>query len=208
MPKKRFRSPALQYAYDEFIGDDARRIASFEEEVAAIEVAEALYALRSEAGLSQRDLAKKVGTTASAICRLEDADYRGHSLSMLRRVAAALGKQVEIRFASVVPLGNEVQADGTGMVGEEPEGENISMKRGDLLARISIDPKICFGKPCIRGHRIWVSLILDFLAEGCSVEEVLEDYPSLTEEDVRACIAYGAEMSRHRYVEIPLEPTK
>jgi len=79
------------------------------------------------------------------------------------------------------------------------------MKREDLLKRISIDPRICFGKPCIRGHRIWVSLILDLLADGCAVEQVLEDYPGLTEEDVRACIAYGAEMSRERYVEIPLE---
>ncbi len=79
------------------------------------------------------------------------------------------------------------------------------MKREDLLKRISIDPRICFGKPCIRGHRIWVSLILDLLADGCTVEQVLEDYPGLTEEDVRACIAYGAEMSRERYVEIPLE---
>ncbi len=81
------------------------------------------------------------------------------------------------------------------------------MKREDLLARISIDPRICFGKPCIRGHRIWVSLILDFLAEGCSVEQLLDYYPGLTEEDVRACIAYGAEMSRERYVDIPLEKT-
>ncbi|MEE8392502.1 MAG: DUF433 domain-containing protein, partial [Anaerolineae bacterium] len=60
------------------------------------------------------------------------------------------------------------------------------------------------GKPCIRGTRIWVSLLLDFLANGASVEEVLTEYPQLTEEDVRAAIAYGAEMSRERYVEIPV----
>jgi len=74
-----------------------------------------------------------------------------------------------------------------------------------LLERISIDPNICFGKPCIRGTRIWVSLILDFLAHGMSVEEILAEYPQLTEEDIRAAIAYGAEMSRERYVEIPAE---
>ena len=68
--------------------------------------------------------------------------------------------------------------------------------RDDLLARISIDPNICFGKPCIRGHRIWVSLILDYLASGMSVEEVLEEYPGLEAADILACIAYGAEMSR------------
>ena len=78
------------------------------------------------------------------------------------------------------------------------------MNRDELLSRITINPKICFGKPCIRGHRIWVSLILDFLAGGMSVEEVLEDYPDLNRDDILACIAYGAEMSRERYVEIPV----
>jgi uncharacterized protein (DUF433 family) len=74
-----------------------------------------------------------------------------------------------------------------------------------LLKRISISPNICFGKPCIRGTRIWVSLILDFMANGMSIEEILKEYPSLTKEDIRATIAYGAEMSRERYVEIPIE---
>lgn len=72
------------------------------------------------------------------------------------------------------------------------------MKREELLARISIDPNFCFGKPCIRGHRIWVSLILDFLASGMTVQEILKEYPSLEEADVLACIAYAAEMARER----------
>lgn len=79
------------------------------------------------------------------------------------------------------------------------------MKREKLLARITIDPNVCFGKPCIRGHRIWVSLILDFLASGMAVQEILKEYPGLEEADVLACIAYGAEMTRERYVDIPLE---
>lgn len=82
------------------------------------------------------------------------------------------------------------------------------MSRDELLARISIDPNICFGKPCIRGHRIWVSLILDLLASGESVAAVLEDYPGLEDADILACIAYGAEMSRERYVELPMEPRR
>ena len=73
-----------------------------------------------------------------------------------------------------------------------------------LLARISIDPNVCFGKPCIRGTRIWVSLILDFLANGMSMDELLAEYPQLTTEDIRAAIAYGAEMARERYVDIPV----
>lgn len=72
-----------------------------------------------------------------------------------------------------------------------------------LLSRISVDPNICFGKPCIRGTRIWVSLILDFLASGETTEGVLEDYPQLTREDILAAIAYGAEMSRGRFVDLP-----
>jgi uncharacterized protein (DUF433 family) len=71
-----------------------------------------------------------------------------------------------------------------------------------LLQRISANPNIAFGKPCIKGTRIWVSLILDFLAAGDSVETILENYPQLTREDVLACIAYGSAMSRHCYVEI------
>jgi uncharacterized protein (DUF433 family) len=74
------------------------------------------------------------------------------------------------------------------------------MTHEELLARISIDPDVCGGKPCIRGHRIWVSLILDFLASGSTAEEILEDYPQLTPEDIRACVAYGSEMTRERTV--------
>ena len=73
------------------------------------------------------------------------------------------------------------------------------------LERISINPKVCFGKPCIKGTRIWVPLILDFLADGMSIEEVLDEYPQLTREDIRACIAYGAEMARERFVPIPVQ---
>ncbi|MGE5445036.1 MAG: DUF433 domain-containing protein [Ignavibacteriales bacterium] len=77
-----------------------------------------------------------------------------------------------------------------------------------LLQRISVDPNVCFGKPCIRGTRIWVSLILDFLSNGMTIEEILGEYPQLKEEDIRAAIAYGAEMARERYVEIPIETAK
>lgn len=65
------------------------------------------------------------------------------------------------------------------------------MTKDNLLSRISIDPNICFGKPCIKGHRIWVSLILDLLAGGETIEEILEEYPSLERDDILACIAYG-----------------
>jgi uncharacterized protein (DUF433 family) len=76
-----------------------------------------------------------------------------------------------------------------------------------LLNRISIDPNICFGKPCIRGTRIWVSLLLDFLADGMTPEEILAEYPQLSREDIQAALAYGAEIARERFVEIPLAKT-
>ena len=78
------------------------------------------------------------------------------------------------------------------------------MTRDQLLSRISINPNICFGKPCIKGHRIWVSLILDFLASGESIQSILNNYPGLEEADILACIAYGAEMARDRYVDFPM----
>jgi uncharacterized protein (DUF433 family) len=74
-----------------------------------------------------------------------------------------------------------------------------------LLERISVNPNICFGKPCIRGTRIWVSLILDYLATGQTIETILEDYPSLEKEDILAALAYGAEMSRQRFVDVHIE---
>ena|ERR1700690_1630132 len=98
--KQRFKSATLQWTYDRYIGKDEKRAQQFQEEVLHSEIARKIYDLRTKAGLSQRELAKKVGTTASSICRLEDADYDGHSLLMLKRIAEALDKRVEIRFVS------------------------------------------------------------------------------------------------------------
>jgi uncharacterized protein (DUF433 family) len=78
--------------------------------------------------------------------------------------------------------------------------------RDKVLQRISIDPQICFGKPCIRGTRIWVSIILDNLAEGISPEEILVAYPQLHQEDIRAALAFAAELARERVIPIPVEP--
>jgi len=74
-----------------------------------------------------------------------------------------------------------------------------------LLQRISIDPAVCGGKPCIKGTRIWVSLVLDFLSDGMSEDELRAEYPQLAHEDVLAAIAYGAEAARVRFVPVPAE---
>lgn len=79
-------------------GRDPARQRRFEEEIANREIAERIYWLRQQAGLSQAALAKRVGTTQSVISRLEDADYESHSLAMLNRIADAMERRVEIRF--------------------------------------------------------------------------------------------------------------
>jgi uncharacterized protein (DUF433 family) len=73
-----------------------------------------------------------------------------------------------------------------------------------LLKRITIDPEICGGKPCIKGTRIWVSLILDFLADGMTEQELLAEYSGLIHEDVLAALAYGAEAARERVAPAPV----
>lgn len=73
---------------------------------------------------------------------------------------------------------------------------------GGLLERISINPAVCFGKPCIKGTRIWVSLLLDLLAGGMSAEAILKEYPHLTQDDIRAAITYGSEAARERIIPV------
>lgn len=77
------------------------RLKNLEEARANEEVARKIRELRTAAALTQTQLAKLIGTTASVICRLEDADYEGHSLAMLRRIAGALNQRVEIRFIPI-----------------------------------------------------------------------------------------------------------
>ena len=77
------------------------------------------------------------------------------------------------------------------------------MARTRLLNRIAIDRNVCHGKPCIRGTRIMVSVILDNLAEGRTSEEIVRDYPPLKIEDVKAAIAYAAELTNEEEI-LPL----
>jgi ribosome-binding protein aMBF1 (putative translation factor) len=94
------KSAAAQFLFDRYVGKDADRLEEYEQEVLNAKIAREIYDLRTKAGLSQRELAARVGTSASAVCRLEDADYEGHSLALLKRIAAALGTCVEIRFVA------------------------------------------------------------------------------------------------------------
>ena len=102
-PKRQPTTDAIEILHRRYYEGRPERLVELEEARANEEIARKIYELRTTAGLTQRQLAKLVGTSASAICRLEDADYEGHSLAMLRRIAAALDKRVEIRFLPAKP---------------------------------------------------------------------------------------------------------
>ena len=104
--KRRPTTDAVQIIHRRHFEGRPEMLALLEDERANADIARKIYNLREKAGMTQQELAKLIGTTASAICRLEDADYEGHSLSMLRRIAAALHQRVEIRF---VPMKEKLQ---------------------------------------------------------------------------------------------------
>ena len=98
MARKRSTTDAAEILERRFFRGKPAKTALLEEERANAAIARGIYELRKKAKLTQGELGKLIGTTTSVISRLEDADYRGHSLSMLQRIAAALGKRVDIRF--------------------------------------------------------------------------------------------------------------
>ncbi len=76
------------------------------------------------------------------------------------------------------------------------------MTTARALARITVDPNVCHGQPCVKGTRVMVWLLLQYLANGDSAEDVLAAYPGLTAEDIQACLAYAAESARERILPI------
>jgi len=96
--KKKTSGRTVEFLRERYIGDDPAKKALLEQERVNSLVAEKIYELRTNAGLSQRELASLVGTSASVICQLEDTEYQGHSLTMVIRVASALDRAVEISF--------------------------------------------------------------------------------------------------------------
>ncbi|MGD0010458.1 MAG: DUF433 domain-containing protein [Terriglobia bacterium] len=70
------------------------------------------------------------------------------------------------------------------------------MIQQELASRVVVDPKVCGGQACIRGTRIYIAVVLDGLAEGLTPEEIIDHYPQLTRDDIRAALAYAAELSR------------
>jgi DNA-binding XRE family transcriptional regulator len=111
-------SDATEILHRRYVKDDPGKLAQLEAIRADNAVARKIFNLRVKADLSQRELAKLIGTSASAICRLEDADYEGHSLAMLNRIADALDQRVEIRFVPMKAVrarpGRAIRPKGRG----------------------------------------------------------------------------------------------
>jgi DNA-binding XRE family transcriptional regulator len=99
--KRKTTTDAVEIIHRRYFKGKPERLNALEEARADDEVARKSFELRTKAGLTQAQLAKVIGTTASVICRLEDSDYEGHSLAMLRRIAGALNQRVEIRFVPI-----------------------------------------------------------------------------------------------------------
>lgn len=98
MREKEKKKDAVGILHRRYIGDDAERKASLQTERINAEVARMVYELRQHAGLTQKELAELIGTTQSVISRLEDADYEGHSLTMLSRIAKKLNHRLNVRM--------------------------------------------------------------------------------------------------------------
>lgn len=135
-PKRSPRGDALDYITERYKLDTPGHWASMAKDHANVDVSMMVYALRTAAGLTQAGLARRVGTTASAISRLEDAEYRGHSMAMLRRIAEAVGMKVVVRFAPLESKPRpgwildraQKEAIKQTMVAEKPSGPSRSQR--------------------------------------------------------------------------------
>ena len=159
MNKTRKTSNAVRILHRRYVGEDARRKASLEKERVNAEVARTIYELREQAGLSQKELAERVETTQSVISRLEDADYDGHSLSMLSRIAKALNQQVQV------------------VMRPKEQSERRSNMDTGVIVR---DPEILGGIPCFRGTRVPFQNLLDYLEAGDTLDQFLAQFPTVT----------------------------
>jgi len=131
MNNTRKTSDAVRILHRRYVGKDVQRKASLEQERVNAEVARTIYELREQAGLSQEELADRVETTQSVISRLEDADYDGHSLSMLNRIAKALNQQVQV----VMRPKQVVEEAMPGLEGAVPYGRRtvrVAVKPADI----------------------------------------------------------------------------
>lgn len=106
--KKKMTADAVKILHKRYVRGNKKRLESLQKERENMTIAEQIYVLRTQAGLSQKQLADLIGTTQSVVSRLEDADYNKHSLAMLRKVGAALKQRVQVQF--VPDLGKKMSS--------------------------------------------------------------------------------------------------
>lgn len=151
MKKRNQTTNAVEILHRRYIGDDAERKASLQSERVNAEIARTIYELRKEAGLNQQELADLIGTTQSVISRLEDADYEGHSLSMLNRIAKSLNQRV-----TVLMTADNQEADTIRYVFREVV-RNLRRERGltvnELAKKLDLDPEEVIAMERNNGYR-------------------------------------------------------
>ncbi len=151
MKRSKLTANAVDILHRRYLQDDPQRQADVQAERINAEVARLIYELRNDAGLSQKGLAKLVGTTQSVISRLEDADYEGHSLSMLRRVAQALNKRLIVHMAEPDSRAETIQYVFQTVM------QNLRRQRGltvdELAEELGIDRDDVVAMERSRGYR-------------------------------------------------------
>jgi len=138
MGRKKGTSNAVEILHRRYVKDDAERKAALEAERVNVEVARMIHDLRADAGLSQRELAEFIGTTQSVISRLEDADYEGHSLSMLNRIAKALNQKLTVVMTAKDPDVGTLRYVFQSVVNGLRRGKGLTVE--ELAKRLEIDP--------------------------------------------------------------------
>lgn len=134
-----------------------------------------------------------------------DGSSRPAGLAWCEAVPTRANSYRRIHHSQPDPVPDAAHAVNLGRASQRAHGRaawHTFAMTNALLERIVVDPLICFGKPTIRGHRLWVSLILGYLAEGWTVEAVVEEFPDLEVDDVLACIAYGAQLADVRFADL------
>lgn len=174
----------------------------------------AWYALRLEDGSWTFGPSKFVGypdNTAEEYLNTyrDDADGRKTEQALARWFspvdpASRLGRELMEALTAFLAQWGRAPRNGAriSVVSESPEIDAVPVSRPDetLLARIASDPEICGGRPCIRGTRVRVADIIDMMANGAASDEILEDYPYLSTEDIHAALAYAARIADHRVI--------
>ena len=151
MTEKKKTASAVDILHRRYVGDDPKRMAAIEAARVHAEVARTIYELRTEAGLTQGELAELIGTTQSVISRLEDEDYDGHSLTMLNRIAVALNQKLTVVMKAEEP------ESGTLRLAFQTVLRNLRRSRGlsleDLSSKTDIDQEELFAAEHHAGYR-------------------------------------------------------